>query len=196
LPDADVDQFYVTTTIPAFGDTFSGKTNPPTCGFKTCISSHPNVVWDYFAQLFTVKTRGEFDVLGTHTVKLTCSLSNYPAVLASSQTFLLIITKFCVTGNSMIVPTLPDVAVDQFYVPKTIPAFGDTISGSTNPPICGPRTCTSNDLNVVWDNATQTFTVISRGKLDVAETPTVSLTCSLKDYPAVPGVSSKFVMFK
>ena len=154
LPDVTVDQYYVPKTIPAFGDTISGTTNPPTCGLRTCTSNNLNVVWDYFDQLFTVKTRGEFDVVGTHTVRLTCSLINYPSVNESSQTFSLIIKKFCVTGNSMIVPNLPDVAVDQYYVPTTIPAFSDTMSGLTNPPTCGLRTCTSNNLNVVWDNST------------------------------------------
>jgi hypothetical protein len=34
-----------------------------------------------------------------------------------------------------------------------IPAFSDIVSGSTSPPTCGDRTCTSNHPNVPWDNA-------------------------------------------
>ena len=72
---------------------------------------------------------------------------------------------------------------------STITAFGDSFSGTTNPPICGLRTCSSDNLNVIWDNTSQKFTVKTLGASDVAGTPTVTLTCSLTNYSAVSAVS-------
>ena len=89
----------------------------------------------------------------------------------------------------MTVPKLPILSISQTYVSSTILAFNDTVSGSSNPPTCGPRTCTSNNPNVPWDDGTQLFTVKTRGALDVAGTYTVILTCSLTNYPKVTGVS-------
>ena len=50
LLDISIDQFYTPTTIAAFGDSFSGLTNPPTCGLRTCSTdnAYPNVIWDIF----------------------------------------------------------------------------------------------------------------------------------------------------
>jgi hypothetical protein len=59
----------------------------------------------------------------------------------------------------MAVPNLPDLTIDQAYVATTIAAFGDTISGSSNPPTCFARTCNSNSPNVIWNNASQLFNV-------------------------------------
>jgi hypothetical protein len=84
LPSVSINQNYVSTTIVAFGDTISGSTVPPTCLARTCTSSSPNVVWNSAGQLFTVKTLGISDVLGTSTVTLSCFLASYIAVNAMS----------------------------------------------------------------------------------------------------------------
>ena len=89
---------------------------------------------------------------------------------------------------SMVTPTLPPINVPQSYTPTTIAAFGDTTSGSSSPPTCLSRACTSNNPNVVWNNASQLFTVQSLAT-DVTGISTVILTCSLTSYPAVPAVS-------
>ena len=52
----------------------------------------------------------------------------------------------------MIVPLLPNVEITQAYTTTFLDAFKDLISGSTSPPACGPRTCsTSGSPNVGWD---------------------------------------------
>ncbi len=82
----------------------------------------------------------------------------------------------------MTVPTLSAMYIDQTYIATTIPAFGDTISGSTNPLTCGARICTSTSLNVVWDSIDQLFTVKTLGAADVVGTFIVTLSCSLDLY--------------
>ena len=161
LPSLSISQTYFSTTIPAFEDTYSGSSNPATCGLRTCTSDNPNVVWDNNSQLFTVQTLGASDVVGTYTVTLTCTLNDH-SVSAGSQVFTLTIPE-CTTGNSMTVPTLPSLSISQTLVSTTIYAFGDTISGSSNPLICGLRTCTSDNSNVVWDNISQLFIVKTLG---------------------------------
>ena len=153
LPAININQYYASTTIPAFNDTLSGFTNPPTCKARSCTSSHPNVVWDNASQLFTVQTLGTLDVRGIFTVTLTCSLTSFTAVAAASQTFQLTISKDCTTNNSMILPTLPALTIDQNYVSSSIIAFEDVVSGTTVPPACLARECTSNHPNVIWNNA-------------------------------------------
>jgi hypothetical protein len=64
------------------------------------------------------------------------------------------------------------------------------VSGATNPPSCLARTCTSNHANVVWDDVAQRFEVKTLNLADVAGTNTVTLTCSLTNYPAIPSASS------
>jgi hypothetical protein len=91
----------------------------------------------------------------------------------------------CVTGNSITVPTLRDITIDQTYATTTIPAFGDATSGSYVPLACGLRTCTSDNPNVIWDNAHQQFTVQTLGASDVLGTSTVTLNCSLQNYLGV-----------
>ncbi len=94
---------------------------------------------------------------------------------------------------------LPALSIDQTYVSTTIPALLDTVTelsriytnGVTN---CGVRTCISNNSNVVWDNASQLFTVKTLGALDVAGVYSVSLTCSLTNYPTVAAQSSAFLL--
>lgn len=88
-------------------------------------------------------------------------------------------------GNAMTVPTSLSLTIDNTYVSTTIAAFGDTASGTITPLACGLRTCTSNNLNVIWDNATQLFTVQTLGGFDVAGIFAVTLTCKLTDYPTV-----------
>ena len=151
-----IDNTYVSTTIAAFGDTASGTITPLACGLRTCTSNNPNVIWDNATQLFTVKTLGALDVAGIIAVTLTCQLTSYLTVPASSSGFQLtiIVPGSCSTGNVMTVSTLPAVNINQFYTSTTIPAFGDTFSGATSPLTCGPRTCTSDNPNVIWDNAT------------------------------------------
>ena len=56
------------------------------------------------------------------------------------------------SGNSMIAPSIPDKTVYQTSTTSYIDAFPDYASGTTNPPTCGARTCTSNHQNVPWDN--------------------------------------------
>ena len=95
------------------------------------------------------------DAPGTSiTVGLTCSLLNYAAVPSLLKSFTLSFSLDCRTGNVMNKPNLPPVSIDQTYIATTIPAFGDAVSGSSNPPTCGARTCSSNNHpNVAWNNA-------------------------------------------
>ena len=162
LPPLIIDQSYMPTTIPAFGDTLSGSNNPPTCQARTCSSQiNPNVIWDDASQQFTVQSLPS-DVVATTTVTLTCSLTYYSSVPSVSSSFELTTALYqipCVTGNGMIIPSLPTLTIDQYYTATTIPAFGDILSGTTNPPTCGPRTCSSDNTKVVWDDATQLFNV-------------------------------------
>ena len=55
--------------------------------------------------------------------------------------------------------TLSPLTIDPSYVPTTIAPFKDITSGSTNPPTCGDRTCSSDNPHVVWSATTQLFTV-------------------------------------
>jgi hypothetical protein len=98
-----------------------------------------------------------------------------------------------INGNTMVMPTtLPTtLSINQLSQPTTIPAFGDTFSGITNPPTCSARTCSSNSPNVVWYSATQLFTVQSL-TTDLAATSTVTMTCSLTDFSTVPAISASF----
>ena len=52
------------------------------------------------------------DVAGTPTVKLTCSLTNYPTVPEISASFGIITATYCVTENAMTVPTLPALTIN------------------------------------------------------------------------------------
>jgi hypothetical protein len=106
-----IDQFFTPMTIPAFKDSFSGTTDPPTCLARTCSSNSPNVVWDNPTQLFTVQSLNT-DLEATTTVTMTCFMTNYPTVSAISASFELTTAAYCVTGNSMIIPTLPDLTID------------------------------------------------------------------------------------
>ena len=175
------------TIIPAFGDTYSGATSPPTCLARTCTSNNPNVIWNDVSQWFSVQPLIT-DVAGTPTVTLTCSLASYSTVSAISQSFVLTTATYCVTGNTMISPTLAPLSINQNSAPTPILAFADVLSASTSPPSCGARTCTSNNLNVIWSDSAQGFTVQPL-ITDVAGTPTVTLTCSLTSYPTVPAIS-------
>ena len=56
------------------------------------------------------------------------------------------------SGNSMIAPSIPAQTVYQTSTTSYIDAFKDYASGTTNPPVCGARTCSSNHPNVPWDN--------------------------------------------
>ena len=187
LPALTVDQLYVPTTIPALGDTISAATSPPTCGARTCSSTSPNVIWNNASQLFTVQSLST-DVVGTSTVTLTCSLTNYPAVLAANPTFSLTIPASSCSVNTMTVPTLAALSINQNSAATTIPAFSDLFSGATSPPTCLARTCTSDNLNVIWNDASQSFSVQPL-ITDVAGAPTVTLTCSLANYPTVLAIS-------
>jgi hypothetical protein len=91
----------------------------------------------------------------------------------------------------MVMPTLPPMSIDQFALPTTIPAFKDIFSGTTSPPTCLARTCSSKNPNVVWDNGTQLFTVQSL-TTDLEATSTVTMTCSLTTYPTVSAISASF----
>ncbi len=85
LPALSISQTYASKTIPAFEDTYSGSSNPPTCGLRSCSTSgSPNVIWDDATQLFTVQTLGASDVVGTYTVTLTCKLASYSSNTAAS----------------------------------------------------------------------------------------------------------------
>ncbi len=46
LPDRTLNQTSNGTSIDAFSDNLSGATSPHTCGARTCMSDHQNVVWD------------------------------------------------------------------------------------------------------------------------------------------------------
>lgn len=70
---------------------------------------------------------------------------------SSTAKFNLIIMVNCELNNSIKAPILPDITITQDYKQTTIPAFDDLVSGLTIPPMCGPRNCTSNNDNVVWD---------------------------------------------
>jgi hypothetical protein len=59
----------------------------------------------------------------------------------------------------MTAPALPNLIIEQTYAQTRIAAFNDITSGSSDPVTCGTRTCTSNNPNVVWDDANQQFTV-------------------------------------
>ena len=72
----------------------------------------------------------------------------------------------------MITPTLTDETVTQNYITKFLEAFKDYVSGATNPPTCGARTCTSNHTNVPWDNTNKRFEIKTLGAADVAGTST------------------------
>jgi hypothetical protein len=147
----------VSTTILPFKDLLSGTTSPPTCGPRTCSSgNNPNVVWDNANQLFTVSKLPE-DVPGTSSsVTLTCSLTSYTAPPADS-TFMLNFSVDCLTGNSITIPSLEPITIDQTYLTTSIPAFGDATSGTTSPPTCGVRICTSSHPNVIWSDDDQAF---------------------------------------
>ncbi len=114
LSAMSISQLTPPTTIPAFKDTFSGTTDPPTCGPRDCLSNNPNVVWDYATQLFTVQyLTTEFE--GTSTVELVCHLTTYPTVPGISAWFDLTTAAYCVTGNSMIAPILPNLTINSNY---------------------------------------------------------------------------------
>ena len=51
----------------------------------------------------------------------------------------------------MIAPSLPDLEVTRAYIDTYINAYSDNVSGTTNPPTCGARICTSDHPNVLWD---------------------------------------------
>jgi hypothetical protein len=52
----------------------------------------------------------------------------------------------------MIAPSVSNVEITQAYTTTFLDAFRDLISGSTSPPACGPRTCsTFGSPNVSWD---------------------------------------------
>ena len=51
----------------------------------------------------------------------------------------------------MIAPSLPALAVTRTYTATYINAYSDNVSGTTSPPTCGPRICTSDHPNVDWD---------------------------------------------
>ncbi len=68
----------------------------------------------------------------------------------------------------MIAPSVPNVEITQAYTTTFLDAFKDLISGSTSPPACGPRTCsTSGSPNVGWEYINQRFTIKSLGTEDV-----------------------------
>ncbi len=146
-------------TFPAFGDTTSASSNPPTCGPRTCTSNDFNVIWDYATQLFTLLYSSSNTPNTSRIIQLACSLSNYPSVPLATQSFTLSLIGDCIIGNTMTIPTLPAVSIGETYIATTIPAFGDAISGSTVPQTCGLRTCTSSSPNVVWNHTNQLFTV-------------------------------------
>ncbi len=59
----------------------------------------------------------------------------------------------------MIAPSLPNLAVTRTYIDTYINAYSDNVSGTTSPPTCGPRICTSDHPNVEWEDVGQIFRV-------------------------------------
>ena len=92
----------------------------------------------------------------------------------------------------MIIPALPDLTIDENFVSTTILPFKDILSGTTSPPTCGARTCSSNNSKVFWEPDNQLFNIDSLSESEVAGTSTVTITCSLSDFPSVPQQSSSF----
>ena len=90
---------------------------------------------------------------GTYKVDMTCNIAPLP-----TKTFWVMVTVLdpgCFTGNTMVepTPTLPQLNIGQLTPPSFIAAFKDSFSGTSNPPTCGPRTCSSgNNPNVIWNN--------------------------------------------
>ena len=70
----------------------------------------------------------------------------------------------------MIAPSIPAQTVYQTSTTSYIDAFPDYASGTTNPPTCGARTCTSNHPNVLWDNIIQKFEIKTLGSADIEGT--------------------------
>ena len=89
LPDRTLNQTSNGTSIDAFSDNLSGATSPHTCGARTCMSDHQNVVWDKADQKFIVKTLGSADVAGAYLVSLSCKLANYPNIPTVTSSFTL-----------------------------------------------------------------------------------------------------------
>ena len=144
---------YPDTDVLAFGDTKSGTTL--TCGARTCSTTGSNnVVWDNTNKKFTIKSLGASDVAGTYTVQLTCSLTSYPTVSSATGSFLLTVATITCgsAGNVMIAPSLPDLEVTRDYSETYINAYSDNVSGTTSPPTCGIRICTSDHPNVEWNH--------------------------------------------
>ena len=144
-------------------------------------------------------TLGAGDVAGIYSVALgnavvlTCYLKSYPLITGTKYLPYVSVVgpDGCYTGNAIIHPTLPNIIINQSYVPTTIDAFKDSFSGFTTPPTCHFRTCTSDNSNVVWDNTSQLFTVKSLTS-DVAKTESVILKCGLASYTTVPAEQSTF----
>ncbi len=120
-----------------------------------------------------------FDVAGnSYLVELECYLSRYSSEVYGYVSFTITIAGDCFS-TEMIAPVLPPLTIDSTYVPTTILAFGDTYSGTTSPPTCGPRVCFSTSPNIVWDNDSQLFTVQAT-QYDVPGTSyLVTLLCGL-----------------
>ena len=96
----------------------------------------------------------------------------------------------CLTGNSIIIPTLGPITIDQTYPGSLIPAFSDATSGISSPPTCGVRTCESDHPNVIWSDVNQAFSVQTLGASDVIGTLTVTLTCKIASQPTISGTTS------
>jgi hypothetical protein len=161
LNPVTVTPYYPDTDVLAFGDTKSGTSNPLTCGARTCSTTGSNnVVWDNTNKKFTIKSLGASDVAGPYTVQLTCSLTSYPNVSPATGTFLLTVVEPITCGsteNVMIAPSLPDLVVTRAYIDTYINAYSDNVSGTTDPPTCGARICTSDHPNVLWEKIGQKF---------------------------------------
>ncbi len=82
----------------------------------------------------------------------------------------------------MIAPILPDLEVTRAYIDTYINAYSDNVSGTTSPPTCGARICTSDHPNVLWEKVGQKFKVSTKGLGDIVGTSIVTLSCKLELY--------------